>query len=191
MGLYAQLNSADDRVADTAPAGHPAALDEELPISSESRLHHRATKSQHSNKFSTDGEGSDDEGEWGFEEDEEEGIELMPTSNSTRTLHSEAEGEGRHVDEDEDVHSPAAMVRRVSSSSIWHFVTTSGALVRLVVITMGLGGRLRRRRLSPTARQRADPPSCPRSQVVPEHDDPTMPAVSWTSISGGFSAPAG
>lgn len=116
MGVYAQLNSIDDRVADTAPTGHPAALDEDpSPISPTTKFRHRSTKSQHSNKLSTEGDGSDDEGDWGFD-DEEEGIELMPTSASSRTIASEGEveGEGRHVDEDEDVHSPAAMVRRVS-----------------------------------------------------------------------------
>lgn len=113
MGVYAQLNSADDRVADTAPAGH-APVPDEVPISPTNKLHHRPTRSHHSNKLSTEGDGSDEEGDWGFE-DEEEGIELMPTSASSRTLASEAEeGEGRHIDEDEDVHSPAAMVRRVS-----------------------------------------------------------------------------
>lgn len=156
MGLYSQLNSADDRTADTAPAAHPVGA-EESPISPVKSAHRRS-KSSHSNKPSTDNSDDDDDAGWDFEE---EGIELMPTTTSSRSLtadreEEEEEGLGKHVDEDHDLHSAAAMVRRVSSDSL------------SLLVPPGFAAPL----------ERIHPPADNSStQVVPESDDPTMPAV--------------
>lgn len=126
MGLYAPLNASDDRTADvvlpSASAGGAQSSSEQSAIPhspSNPALHHRRDRSVHSNKPHTTDTEDDDEGR-GWEFDDEEGIELMPTgagaAHKAGDDETDIEGEGRHVDEDEDVNSPAAMVRKVRAS---------------------------------------------------------------------------